>query len=59
MADELKYMTVEELAKELHVSVRTIYDWEARGVGPRSRRAGRRILYPRVDVDAWLAASAS
>lgn len=47
-------LTITELSKIISVSPDTLYQWRHRGYGPRSTKAGRRVLYRRSDVDAWL-----
>jgi excisionase family DNA binding protein len=46
----------QELAEYLggQVPVRTIYAWRTTGVGPKAYKVGRRVLYKRADVEAWL-----
>ncbi|MBA2626076.1 MAG: helix-turn-helix domain-containing protein [Acidimicrobiia bacterium] len=46
----------QELAEYLGgmVPVRSIYAWRSRGEGPRAYRVGRRVLFKKADVDAWL-----
>ncbi len=51
-ADEL--LTVEEVADILGVKVRTIYEYRKRGTAPLSWRAGKRLVFPRSGVDAYL-----
>jgi excisionase family DNA binding protein len=51
-ADEL--LTVEEAADLLGVKVRTVYEYRNRGTGPLSWRAGKRLVFPRSGVDAYL-----
>ena len=51
-ADEL--LTVEEVADILGVKVRTVYEYRNRGAGPLSWRAGKRLVFPRSGVDAYL-----
>lgn len=36
-------------------SARTLENWQVRGGGPRFIKAGRRVVYRRRDLDAWLA----
>ena len=37
-------------------SERTLEGWRVRGGGPRFLKIGRRVVYRRRDLDAWLAA---
>ena len=45
-----------DLSKRCGISRRTLQGWRQRGGGPPSVKAGRRILYARVDFDQWLEA---
>ncbi|MGN8245276.1 helix-turn-helix domain-containing protein [Cellulomonas soli] len=49
-------MTTEEVAAETRVPVNTLRYYRARGAGegPRSAKYGRRVMYRRADVEAWL-----
>lgn len=49
------YMTTGEVADLLRTSPETVRFWRHVGKGPDSFKAGRRVLYAREDVDAWLA----
>lgn len=48
--------TAQELADYLQVSIKTVYDWRLRGVGPKARKVGTHLRYRWADVDAWLEA---
>ena len=48
------YLTQDEAAKYLRVSARTLERHRVAGSGCRFCRAGRRILYRREDLDAYL-----
>lgn len=47
-------LTIEELSEYLQVTVKTLYDWRHRGLGPRGPRVGRYVRYRQADIDAWL-----
>ena len=49
-----EWMSRDDLAKELAVSVDTLSRWETRGFGPPCVRVGRRVLYRRGAVKDWL-----
>jgi hypothetical protein len=49
------YMTPEELAAELDMAVITLAIWRVRQKGPPYVTVGRRILYSRTTVKAWIA----
>lgn len=47
-------MTADEVAQELRLpSVKTLYAWRYRKIGPPAARIGRHLRYRRSDVDAW------
>jgi len=48
------WMSREELARELKLSVDTLARWETRRIGPPCVRVGRRVLYRRGAVQEWL-----
>lgn len=48
-------MTTAEVADHLHTPEATLRYWRHRNEGPRSfRLGGKRVMYRRQDVDAWL-----
>lgn len=47
--------SVEDTAAFFAVSVRTLYDWRARGYGPPARKVGRYLRYDPAEVRSWLA----
>ena len=47
-------LTITETADLVRAPVATLRYWRHRGTGPRSFRLGRRVLYRRDDVDAWI-----
>jgi putative molybdopterin biosynthesis protein len=53
-----EYLTTRELADLLRIKERKVYDMAAAGEVPCSRAMGK-LLFPRAEVEAWLAASAS
>jgi excisionase family DNA binding protein len=50
-----EFMTTKEVAELLRTSPETLRYWAWQGKGPRSFKAGRRRLYAREDVDAFIA----
>lgn len=48
-------LDITELAEYLGVPVSTVYDWRARGLGPRAHRFGKRLKFALSDVQAWMA----
>ena len=52
-----EYMEPEALASDLGVTVRTLERWHRRGWGPPRVTIGRRVLYRRAAVAAWVQAN--
>lgn len=50
-------LTVEDLADEFRTTAETVHYWVKVGKAPRSFKVGRRRLFARADVDAWLEAA--
>ena len=48
------FLTNDELADLVRRPVATIRYWKHTGFGPTSFKLGRRVMYRRRDVDAWL-----
>ena len=48
------WMSLESIAEELGMPIRTIYSWRSRGEGPRGYRLGKHIRVRRTDLEAWL-----
>jgi hypothetical protein len=58
LADNLtlgEYVTPDQLAQHLGVSVRTLSRWHARRIGPPRCSVGKLILYRVTAVRAWMA----
>jgi excisionase family DNA binding protein len=51
-----QYMTTRQLAAQTGLAVVTLEAWRRQGEGPPHVRVGRRVLYERTAVEAWLAA---
>jgi excisionase family DNA binding protein len=49
-----QFLTIEELADELAVQVRTVREWRVKGHGPKAHKIGRFLRYRRSEVEAWL-----
>ena len=47
-------LTTAEVADLLRVPAGTARYWRSIGRGPRSSRLGRKVVYTRADVDAWI-----
>lgn len=48
------YLSRDQLAKQLNVTVRTLARWKWGRQGPASITLGGRVYYKRADVEAWL-----
>jgi excisionase family DNA binding protein len=53
---EPELLTITEAAELLRAPVATLRYWRHLGTGPRSFRLGRRVLYRREDLQAWVEA---
>src|SRR3712207_1551690 len=53
-AREPELLTITEAAEVLRTPVATLRYWRHLGTGPRSFRLGRRVLYRRDDLQAWI-----
>jgi excisionase family DNA binding protein len=51
---QTEYMTIDEAADLLRRPRGTLYQWRHHGQGPPARKLGRRLLYKRADVVAWI-----
>jgi predicted DNA-binding transcriptional regulator AlpA len=49
-------LTITEAAGVVRAPVATLRYWRHLGMGPRSFRIGRRVVYRRADVDEWISA---
>ena len=52
-----EYMTTAEVAELVRAAPETVRYWRWNGTGPRSFRVGRRVLYARADVEAFIEAA--
>lgn len=52
--NELQFLTTAQLAELLQVPVKTVYDWQARGIAPACYRVGKHLRWRLEDVEAWL-----
>jgi excisionase family DNA binding protein len=57
MADLPDYLTTSDVATVLRTSPETVRYWRHESKGPKSFKVGRRVLYAREDVEAWIAAA--
>jgi excisionase family DNA binding protein len=51
---EPELLTISEAAELVRAPVATLRYWRHLGTGPRSFRLGRRVLYRRDDLRAWI-----
>lgn len=49
-----RLLTVHDLEAETGIPVGTWYNYRHKGIGPKCARIGKRLMYRRDDVDAWL-----
>jgi excisionase family DNA binding protein len=52
--DPPELLTITEASEVLRTPVATLRYWRHLGIGPRSFRLGRRVLYRRDDVHSWI-----
>ena len=52
------YLTLTEVAELARTTPGAVYQWRRRGKGPRASRVGKRLLFRRADVLAWIDAQA-
>ena len=52
----LTFMNVEEAAKYIRVSKSTLDKWRGQGIGPAWCSTGKRVVYERKDLDAYIQA---
>ncbi len=50
-------MTAEQVTRELPVAKATLAKWRWNGTGPSYVKLGARVMYRRVDLDAWIASN--
>lgn len=48
-------LTIDEVAGIVRAPIATVRYWRHLGIGPRSFKLGRRVVYRRDDLDAWIA----
>lgn len=54
---EKTFLTIEELAEKLTLSVGCLRAWRARGEGPPAIRFGNRLRWDRREIEAWIDAN--
>ena len=48
------YLTIDETSALTRTPVATLYQWRLKQYGPPARKCGRKLLYKRSEVIAWL-----
>jgi excisionase family DNA binding protein len=48
------YLSPQDIADDLDVSVETVYGWFSRALGPDRIKVGRHVRVPRTAYDRWL-----
>lgn len=48
------WIGIVQLAEEIGVPVRTIYNWRSKGYGPRGATFGKHVRFRRCDVERWI-----
>ena len=54
---EKRFLTTREAAEAYRLSPATLNSMRNRGGGPPFIKTGRKVLYDRLDIDAWIAAN--
>jgi excisionase family DNA binding protein len=49
-----EYLTLTEASELIRTPTATLYQWRTKKIGPPSIKVGRRVLYKRADLKAWL-----
>lgn len=49
-----KLLTTAEVAAEYNVPLATLRYWIAQGTAPKSAKIGKRRMFRRADIDAWV-----
>jgi excisionase family DNA binding protein len=49
-----EFLSVQDLADYLDVSVDTVYRWNAEGTAPKRYKIGKAVYYRRSDIVIWL-----
>ncbi|MFI1948050.1 helix-turn-helix transcriptional regulator [Streptomyces virginiae] len=51
--------TPDQLAEYLGISVRSLYNWKYKGLGPKTVKVGSRLRYRWGDIEDWLDATSA
>lgn len=52
----MELLTLEEVARLCRTSPQAVRHWRHQGIGPQGFKIGKRVLFRRDDVEAWLQA---
>lgn len=50
-----RFMSVDDVTKELPIAKATLAKWRWNGSGPAFCKLGNRVVYKRADLEAWIA----
>ncbi len=53
VAEPTAYLTLAEVAERYRTTERTVRHWRLCGHGPRGVKVGKRVLYPRQEVEQF------
>lgn len=53
ISSQQQHLTANELARRLRTPIATLKHWRLHGQGPLFIRAGKRVLYPLGEIEAW------
>lgn len=51
---EPEYLLTDEASELIRTPRATLYQWRHQGIGPPARRVGKRLLYRRDELIAWV-----
>jgi len=50
-----EWLSLEQIAEELGIPLRTLYAQRSRGIGPHGHRIGKHVRVRRNDLNTWVA----
>ncbi|RJT81964.1 DNA-binding protein [Arthrobacter cheniae] len=53
-ATPTEWLSPQQIANELGITVRTYYEWRTKGKAPRALRIGKHLRTSRADFDSWI-----
>lgn len=53
LIEQMRHLSITDLAEREGVPIKTVYDWNTKGTGPRFMKIGRHVRYKVADVIAW------